>query len=166
MIDLGEKACCICKKKYQNTQEECENEFTIREQGKSVKLEPKNSQEKVMAIIIDKCLITDNNTKCDALFLYQNSRNIKYSFLVELKGAGDIPKAFEQLSYTKNNRDEYKNIINELGIDKRNQRFAIVSNGMLSKPELENLENEYKIRVKRILHCEATSPIPDLKELI
>lgn len=49
---------------------------------------------------------------------------------------------------------------------KQNQKYAIVSNGMLSKPELENLENQYKIRVKKILHCEATTPIPDLKEII
>ena len=41
MIDLGVHNNCICKK-YSNTQDECINEFTIREQGKTVKLEPKN----------------------------------------------------------------------------------------------------------------------------
>ena len=163
MIDLGVNNSCICKK-YENTQDECINEFTIREQGKSVKLEPKVGED-VMAIIVDKCLITDNNTKCDALFLYKNDKNIKYSFLVELKGAGDIPRAFSQLSFTKN-REEYKNILESLQIPKQNQKFAIVSNGMLSKPELESLEEEYKIRVKKILFCEATTPIPDLKEVI
>lgn len=40
MIDLGAKDSCICKE-FNNTQDECVNEFTIREQGKSVKLEPK-----------------------------------------------------------------------------------------------------------------------------
>lgn len=103
--------------------------------------------------------------KCDALFLYEKNSD-KYSFLVELKGAGDIPKAFFQLDYTKKNRTEYKDIIEELQVLKQNQKYAIVSNGMLSKPELENLENQYKIRVKKILHCEATTPIPDLKEII
>jgi hypothetical protein len=164
MIDLGVHNNCICQK-YSNTQDECINEFTIREQGKSVKLEPKNSSEKVLAIIIDKCVIKDNNPKCDALFLYEQSSN-KYSFLVELKGAGDIPKAFFQLDYTRKNRTEYKNIIEKFQVPKQNQKYAIVSNGMLSKPELENLENQYKIRVKKILHCEATTPIPDLKEII
>ena len=164
MIDLGVHNNCICKK-YSNTQDECINEFTIREQGKTVKLEPKNSSDKVAAIIIDKCLIKDNNPKCDALFLYQQGSN-KYSFLVELKGAGDIPKAFFQLDYTRKNRIEYKNIIEKFQVPKQNQKYAIVSNGMLSKPELENLENQYKIRVKKILHCEATTPIPDLKEII
>ena len=60
---------------------------------------------------------------------------VKYSFLVELKGAGDLPTAFEQLSYTKNSRVEYQNIINELQINKSNQKFVIVSNGALPKTE-------------------------------
>lgn len=165
MIDLSDKDCCVCKR-YENTQDECIDQFTISEQGKSVRLLPKSSQERVMVIIIDKCLIIDNNTKCDALFLYQNDRNIKYSFLVELKGAGDIPKAFEQLSYTKNNREEYKNIIDNLQIQKSNQKFVIVSNGILPRIQIERLEDQYGIRVKKILHCEATTPIPDLKELL
>lgn len=164
MIDLGAKNCCICKK-YENTQKECINEFTIIEQGKSVKLEPKTG-EKVMAIILDNCVITSDGKKCDAFFLYQNSKDVKYSFLVELKGAGDIPKAFEQLSYTKNSRVEYQNIINELQINKSNQKFVIVSNGTLPKTELENFENQYGIRVKKILYSEATTPIPDLKDTL
>lgn len=98
--------------------------------------------------------------------MYQNSKDVKYSFLVELKGAGDLPKAFEQLSYTKNSRIEYQNIINELQINKSNQKFVIVSNGALPKTELENLENSYGIRVKKILHSEATTPIPDLKDIL
>ena len=77
MIDLGVNNSCICKK-YENTQNECINEFTIREQGKSVKLEPKNSSEKVLAIIIDKCVIKDNNPKCDALFLYQQGHILSF----------------------------------------------------------------------------------------
>lgn len=66
MIDLGDKGCCVCKK-YENTQKECVNEFTISEQGKSVKLEPKTGEE-VMAIVLDNCVITSDGKKCDALF--------------------------------------------------------------------------------------------------
>lgn len=72
------------------------------------------------------------------------------------------------MSYTRN-RDEYQQIIDQfykLENKRVIEKFAIVSNGMLSKPELERLENAYKIRVKRILHCEATTPIPDLKDLL
>ncbi len=168
MIDLGSKNHCICPKfKKDDTPKECVDQYTIREKGKSITLEPK-SKENVLVIVIDQCLITDNNIKCDALFLYKTQTK-KYSFLVELKGAGEIEKAFKQLSYTRDSRKEYKNVIEKFyGIDNKKviERFAIVSNGTLEKTKLEELEYEYNIRVKKILHCEATSPIPDLKELI
>jgi len=168
MIDLEElEKECICKK-MGNIRKECRNEYTVSEQSKSIKLERKNARESVLAIIIDGCIIKDNEPKCDALFLYEKETG-KYSFLVELKGAGDIEKAFRQLSYTRDNRNEYKNIIERfksLDNKKVNQKFVIVSNGMLSKPKLETLEKANKIRVKEVLHCEATTPIPDLKELI
>ncbi len=167
MIDLTGKDNCICRK-YENTQPECINNYTIMEKGKSVKLEPKNNNELVTVIIIDKCLITDNKTKCDALFLYKTNTK-KYTFLVELKGAGDINKAYSQLSHTRNEREEYADIIDKFrDIDGKQviQRYAIVSNRIQPKPELERLEKEYKIRIKKILVCDATSPIPDLKVLI
>lgn len=47
-----------------------------------------------------------------------------------------------------------------------NQKYIIISNGMLSNPELERLENQYKIKVKKLLHCEVITTISDLKELI
>lgn len=166
VIDLSPNNHCICQR-YENTQEACINEYTIMEQGKSVTLEPKNG-EQVTAIIIDGCLITDNDPKCDALFLYDKG-NRKFSFLVELKGAGDLPRAFKQLSYTRDNRREYWEIINrfnQTGSPRVQEKFVIVSNGMLSKPEIEVLEREYHILVKQILHSEPTTPRPDLKELI
>ncbi len=167
MIDLGNKSHCICKK-HNNTQNECIDEYTIREKGKSVKLTPKTSSENVMAIILDKCVIADEKTKCDAMYLYK-AKHKKYSFLVELKGAGDFEKAFHQLSYTKNDRTEYKDILEKFkNIDDKHitERFAIVSNGLLSKTKMEQLENSYKIRVRTILQSEAANPIPDLKELL
>ncbi len=166
MIDLGAKESCKCKK-LANTQSECINQYRISESGKSVELVPKNSNEKVCAIIIDQCIITDNNPKCDAVFLFQ-SNSKKISFLAELKGAGDIPKAFKQLSYTKNSRIEYKNIIQKFADNdnkKVNQKFIIVSNGFLSKGNWEKLENEHRIRVTQILHSEATTPIPNLRKI-
>ena len=169
MIDLEDKNYCICQK-YKNSQNECIDEYTIREKGKSVELKPKNSDEKVIAIIIDQCLIKDNNTKCDALFLF-NSNNKKVSFLTELKGAGDIEKAFFQLSYTQKNRVEYKNIITKFQeIDNKKvkviEKFVIVSNGMLNKIELAKLENRYKVRVVGVLHSEPMKPIPNLRDYI
>lgn len=166
MIDLGEKNCCKCQR-FNNSSKMCINQYTITENGKTVKLVP-GSNEESQAVILDKCLICDNDPKCDAMFLYKSRRG-KYSFLVELKGSTDIERAFFQLSYTRDKRLEYKEIIKKFsdadGI-RVFEKFAIVSNGMLSKPQLERLENEYRIRVKKILHCEASTPVPDLKELI
>lgn len=167
MIDLGINNHCICKK-YKNTQTECVDEYTIMEQGKSVRLSSKNGNEKVCTIIIDQCLITGNQTKCDALFLF-HSKSKKVSFLTELKGAGDIPKAFSQLSYTQKNRNEYKDTIKkfkELDSQSVIEKFIIVSNGFLDKTRQEELENEHKIRVTAILHSEATSPVPNLRDYI
>jgi len=167
MIDLEDKKHCMCKK-YNNSQSECLNEYTISEKGKTVKLEVKHKDETCSAIVIDQCIITDNNTKCDALFLF-NSVTKKVSFLTELKGAGDIPKAFRQLSYTKNGRDEYQTIINKFKlIDNKKiiEKFVIISNGILDKNEREKLENEYKIRVTAVLHSEATTPVPNLRDYI
>lgn len=87
MIDLGDKSHCICQR-FHNAQAMCVNEHTIREKGKSVKLTPAIG-EQAMAIIMDGCMIQDNEPKCDALFLYQGTTK-KYSFLVEIKGKTEI----------------------------------------------------------------------------
>ncbi len=166
MIELGDKSDCICKK-YNSKPKGCINEYEISEKGKSIKLVPRNSSEKVTTIIIDKCIITDEKTKCDALFLYNNSKKI--SFLVELKGAGEIHKAFSQLSYTRDKRKEYQDIITKfkkMDTKKLYERFIIVSNGILSKTKKEKLEKEHRIRVYAILSSEATKPIPNLRDYI
>jgi len=163
-MNLSQYDDCICKK-YNNTLDECKSQYMIGEQGKFVKLEPK-SNEKVVVMIIDGCIISDNDTKCDALFLYEKPTK-KYSFLVELKGASEIEKAFKQLSYTKYNRDEYKIILNIFDNNKNIiERFAIVSNGVIEKTRLTELEDIHGIRVRQILHSEATTPVPDLRKLI
>jgi hypothetical protein len=41
-----------------------------------------------------------------------------------------------------------------------------VSNGMLSKPERERLENQHGIRVNEILYSEPSSKVPDVREWI
>jgi len=167
MVELRDKESCICKDN-ENRQSECVNRYTVRELGKSIKLLPKNSDEEVCLIIIDDCLIVDNNTKCDALFLYK-SNSKKVSFLVELKGARDIPKAFRQLSFTRDSRAEYREIIEKftmLDSKKTMEKFVIVSNGQLSKTAQERYENENHIRVVGVLHSEATTPIPNLRDYI
>jgi len=107
MNDCITKKECICQKNN-SVPKECINETTIEDSKKRVKISLKNNSEKAIVVILDNCLITDNNTKCDALFLYQ-TKNRKMACLVELKGFGEIEKAFKQLYYTKQ-RSEYKDI--------------------------------------------------------
>jgi hypothetical protein len=175
MIDFSSKGLrndCVCKK-YENDLDECINRYTIREKGKSVKLVPRTG-EQVITIILDNCLIDDNDTKCDALFLYQTGTK-KYSFLVELKGAGDIKKAFKQLSYTANrrlsdnikNRNQYRDIIDLFSNNSAViEKFVIVSNRPIQPLEMQKLEKEYGIRVGKITHSEPRTPIPDLRDKI
>ena len=160
-----EKDECICKK-YGNICDECINELQVRDSGKSIKLTIRND-EKAISAIIDKCIITDNNPKCDCIFLFNGNRKI--SFLVELKGFGEIEKAFKQLAYTKNSRDEYRKIIDCFyNLDNKRvlEKFFIVTNGKLNRYEKEKYENEHNIRVTDILVSEATQTIPDLRKYI
>jgi hypothetical protein len=161
---LGNKSHCVCKK-YNSKPKACEGYNKVSEKGKSVELKPKNGED-IKVIIIDGCLITDNNSKCDALFLFDGKR--KVSFLVELKGAGEIKKAFKQLKYT-SERKEYKDIIkdfNKTNSRKFEEKFVIVSNGILKKQDKEKFENANNIRIHAILYSEATKTIPDLRKLL
>ena len=155
---------CICQD-YNSIPKECINRLEIRDSGKSIKLSLKKKNEKAIVIVIDDCLITKGK-RCDALFLYQGNR--KLSILVELKGFGDIEKAFEQLAFTKQ-RNEYKDIIEcfeKIDNKKVKTLCFIVTNGKLDNSKKENLENLYKIRVKQVLTNEATKPVPDLRYFI
>jgi hypothetical protein len=164
ITNFGRFSKCVCLK-YNNLLATCINEFTICEEGKAVKLTPQIG-EKVTVIIIDGCAIRDSKTKCDALFLWDKG-NKKYSFLVELKGAGDIEKAFIQLSYTRDYRPEYKELIELFSQNMHvSQKYRIVSNGMLTKIQQEQLEELYNIRIHAILHSEPTMEIPDLRNYV
>jgi hypothetical protein len=73
-------------------------------------------------------------------YIYTKNQIKKYSFLVELKGAGDIEKAFKQLSYTKYKRKEYRDILKkfyEIDNQTTKENFVIVSNGTIEKTRLE-----------------------------
>jgi len=163
MNNCIEKKECICQK-YNSIPKECINKLEVRDSGKSVKLSLKVNEEAI-AVILDNCLITTQK-RCDALFLLKGSKN--FSFLVELKGFGDIEKAFEQLAFTKK-RKEYKKIIEcfkSLYTKRVFQKYFIVTNGKLDNSEKEKLENQYNIRIAQILTNEATKPIPDLRNFI
>lgn len=166
MIDLGEWNRCFCKK-YENDVETCVDHYTVREKGKTVKLIPRTG-EQAAVVVLDGCVIQDNDTKCDALFLHQGAK--KHTVLVELKGAGEIEKAFAQLAYTQKHRPQYRQIVERFGNAEGPQhvweKFVIVTNGQMSKPERKRLNDEHDIYVHEVLHSEPISPVPDLREIL
>ena len=118
--------------------------------------------------MLDGCVFTDNATKCDAMYLFKGHSK-KVAALVELKGASDIAHAFTQLAYTRKHRPEYqrlKETLDNSGSGTSMEKAFIVSNGMLSKPERERLENQHGIRVNEILYSEPSSKVPDVREWI
>lgn len=158
-----ERCCCIG---WANPCEVCEDKLTFSEKGKKVRLSLRRGDEG-KAIVIDGCVITDKGLKCDGLFLFKSACGKKFSCLVELKGARDIPHAFAQLACVMHERSEYQEIIQSFKGDERGvvvERTVIITNGSLSKTQRERLERKYDIRVAEIIHGEATSKIPDLRE--
>lgn len=155
---------CACGR-MANTHSLCAGELVFREAGKQVRLDPRRD-ERAIAVVLDGCVFQDDRLKCDGLFLWRG-RNKKAAVLVELKGAHHIAHAFEQLAYVQRERSEYHKLLATLealpgGVSQ--QVAIIVSNGMLTRPEHERLENTYGIRVRAVVHCEPTSTIPDVRE--
>lgn len=164
MVDLGPYSHCECRR-INNTYPLCQTDLMLEENGKKICLTLR-ANEKAKALVLDGCVFTDNNTKCDAMYLFQG-QNKKVVALVELKGAGDIPHAFEQLAYTRQQRHEYADLkqrLDKAGPGQLIEKAFVVSNGMLSKPETERLENAHGIRVSAVLYSEPTSRVPDLRD--
>jgi len=164
LIDVTPFNHCVCKRVVKS-HGLCEGQFSFAEKGKKIKLIPR-SGEQVASIVLDGCVFQDDRLKCDGLFLFIG-HNQKAAILVELKGAWDIPHAFEQLSYVKRHRSQYQSFVKNLceaGPGQLREKAFIVSNGILSKTEKEKLENQYGIRVAAILTCENVSSVPDLRQ--
>jgi len=147
-----------------NRHDVCKGELTLEEKGKKVTLSLRASEE-AKAVVLDGCVFCDSDLKCDALFLFKGNKR-KVVALVELKGAGHIAHAYEQLAYTRYNRAEYKHLkqnLNRSGPGQLKEMAFIVTNGMPSKPERQKLEDRYGMRVNEILKSEPTRKIPDLR---
>ncbi|WP_197492722.1 hypothetical protein [Marinobacter sp. LQ44] len=164
MIDTSPYQHCECMR-MGNQFAVCKSELSLEEKGKKVTLTPRRGEE-AKAIVLDGCVLTDNNMKCDALYLFSGSGK-KVAALVELKGAGDIRHAFEQLAYTRKRRPEYqllKAALEKSAPGRLLEKAFIVTNGMLPKPEIEKLENAHGIRVSAVLQSEPSNKIPDLRD--
>ncbi len=164
VIDTDPFVHCECQR-IGNRFGICQSALSLEEQGKKVCLSPRQNEE-AKAVVLDGCVFIDNNMKCDALFLFKR-HNLKVVALVELKGAGDIPHAFSQLAYTQKHRAEYRQLVQQLkkdGPGQLKEKAFIVSNGVLSKPEKERLENEHGMRVSEVIYSEPGSKVPDLRD--
>jgi hypothetical protein len=163
MIDLDRFEKCVCRRRGVPN-DLCESNLSFEEKGKKVRLSVRTGEEG-KALAIDQCVCTDNRQmKCDGMFLYRRG-NRHWMIMVELKG-GDIEHAFEQLAYMRYNRDEYGEIeqlfmTGETGL--LCHLAYIVSNFKISSVAQQKLEASYNIRIKGILHSEATTPIPDVR---
>lgn len=165
MINIGRYETCVCKRRSV-PHSLCNGVLEFEEKGKKVKLVPRNGEE-AKAVVIDGCVCNDSHLKCDGIFLLR-SNNKNYMILVELKGK-NIDHAFEQLAYVRNHRPEYtelKQLFMENQPGSLRHEAFIVSNFVLKKVEHQKLENTYNIRVKGILHSEATKPVPDIRTLL
>lgn len=163
MIDTSPFQHCECQR-MGNQYAVCQSALSLEEQGKKITLSIRTNEE-AKALVLDGCVFTDHFTKCDALYLFK-SQNRKVAALVELKGAGNIPHAFEQLAYTRKHRPEYQRLRAKLDHSAPGQlieKAFIVTNGMLSKPEREKLENRHGIRVNEVLQSEPSRKVPDLR---
>lgn len=103
---------CACQH-MSNKHSLCAGSLTFREKGKQVRLVPCN-HEQAIAVVLDGCVLQDEQSKCDGLFLW-HGRNKKVAVLVELKGANHIAYACEQLAYVQQNRPEYQDLVESLG---------------------------------------------------
>ncbi len=164
MINIGKYENCVCQSRG-NPHALCDGALIFEENGIKTRLIPKHGEE-AKALVIDGCICNDKK-RCDGMFLLKGNQKCA-ALLVELKGIR-IDEAAEQLAWTKNNRIEYKEII-ELFVADCNRRVYehafIISNYIPTKRELIQYENQYQIRIKSIVHSEPTKPIPDLREYL
>lgn len=162
MIDLGRFEDCVCRRRS-IPNDLCDGNLSFREKGKKVKLSLRTG-EVAKALAIDRCVCNDDHLKCDGIFLYRRN-NRHWIIMIELKGS-DIEHAFKQLAYMKHKRPEYQEIEDLFMAGQKGKLIHeayIVSNFKLSLVTQQKLEKSYSIRIKKILHCEATTPVPDVR---
>lgn len=165
MFDLGSAEKCVCiRRGYPSLS--CDGDLILQEKGKKVTLKPKQN-ETAKLLVLDGCYITDNNPKCDAVF-FLSTKSQAFLILSELKGA-DIDHAFEQIKYTQQKQPKYsdlKKVFSESTKKAVTEHAFIISNYQVSKVDLQKLEKNHGLRVKAILHSEAITKMPDLREYL
>ncbi len=162
MIDLGSFETCVCQRAG-HPSDSCADRLVLQEKGKKVTLRSRPG-EAAKLLILDGCLLNDNLPKCDGIFFYEKG-NRAYMILVELKG-GDIEHAFEQIKYTREHRTEYTSLKNQFSQNRTGNIFEsafVISNHRIDRVTHQKLEKAHGLRVKAVLHSEATTPLQDLR---
>jgi len=165
-IDVHPYGHCVCTR-MKNDQDMCDGQWTFSEKGVKVRFRPR-SKDEVLALVLDGCVLTDNNPKCDGLFVFRSGAK-KALLLVELKGSANIPHAFEQLAYVTSSRDEYKELRKRLaaaGPGKVLEKAFVITKGAITTPQKERLENQFGIRVAAVIPAGPARKIPDLREYV
>lgn len=156
-------AACICISNG-NPCSLCCGILCLEEQGKRVKLVPRNG-ERAVALALDQCVFKDNDLKCDGLFVLSREHG-SYVLLVELKGT-DIQHAYEQIAYVLTSRPEYSEIVEHIRTSlggRLVQKSFIVSNGVLGSRDKQRLEKAWGIRPVLITEQKPVNKAPDLRD--
>lgn len=169
-------ARCVCSKIHDSPRI-CWEDDGFQEKDNQVKLRAR-SGETVKAVVVDGCLLTDEQTKkCDGLFILidkkeKNKRKKIYIVLVELKGT-NIDVAFDQLASVKR-CTEYQEIIEHFAKEINGskpvrpiERFFIVTSAKMP-PRLrqEKFERSYEIKVNIRTSARTKAKALDLREYL
>lgn len=157
---------CICQRMTKLNPGLCGDEKTFSEKGIKARLIPREG-EWAAAVALDGCVFTDQQTKCDGLFLLAG-RGGGIAVLVELKGT-EIEHAFAQLAFVRNHRPEYLAIKDHFAAHcggRIYEKAFVVSSARLSEPKKEALEETWGIRVQAVLYCEPAAKIPNLRQYL
>lgn len=143
----------------------CCGELCFLDQGIRVKLTTKGGEEAI-GLALDGCVFTDNQKKCDGLFVLKQDRQV-FIVLVELK-ATHVEDAYEQIAYVRNDRQEYADLTKYLGelVANRSQirqQAFIVSTSAIDRRTQQKLEKSSGIRPRIITLGKPSSSAPDLR---
>ena len=141
-------ANCVCISSG-NPHSLCLGNNGFKERGKQVKLTIKNN-ETVKAIVLDGCLLPEQTSKCDGLFLFLQGNKIRL-LLIELKSLHNIEDACEQFIAVKNNQT-YKDLYRHIKNNNKNiqliEKCFIITTGSIDRDAEAKLEKSIGLKLK------------------
>ena len=143
----------------------CCGDLCFLDAGIHVVFRPKKN-EAAVAVALDGCVFTDNQKKCDGMFVLFRSHQIDV-LLVELKGS-HLEDAYEQIAYVVNHRQEYADFVSHLAsLAPTNRRIressVIVSSGKINERDREKMEKAWGVKPEVITAQKPASAAPDLR---